>query len=102
MNDEDDKVTAKTAKSDGPSKKPKTNVASKMKGKRKLVVPKEEQEDVEMDGPVASLPPSSETEPDPVEEEDPDEGEDEIDDEEDGAASQRFVYLHHFNANSLI
>ena len=25
-----------------------------------------------------------------------------IDDEEDGAASQRFVYLHHFNANSLI
>ena len=55
-----------------------------------------------MDGPVASLPPSSETEPDPVEEEYPDEGEDEIDDEEDGAASQRLVYLHHFNANSLI
>ena len=52
MNDEDDKVTAKTAKSDGPSKKPKTNVASKMKGKRKLVVPKEEQEDAGAGGEV--------------------------------------------------
>ena len=52
MNDEDDKVTAKTAKSDGPSKKPKTNVASKMKGKRKLVVPKEEQEDDRAGGEV--------------------------------------------------
>ncbi|KAK7694689.1 hypothetical protein QCA50_001877 [Cerrena zonata] len=85
-NEEDAEPTSKPTILDGPSKKPKATVASRMKGKRKVALPKVEPEDVEMEEGATSVP-VSETEPEPAEEEDPDEGEDEID-EEDAVASQ--------------
>lgn len=89
-NEEDAEPTSKPTILDGPSKKPKATVASRMKGKRKVALPKVEPEDVEMEEGATSVP-ASETEPEPAEEEDPDEGEDEID-EEDAVASQKSVY----------